>query len=561
VFLFATVQHEGKTARQQRTWKGHCASLMPAFALWSAIAVALVLLARGLPTRTFFSGDSGVKLIVARNAIEHPTHPLDIDLPRVGDQPVDFLDPFFHVQGGYAHAATPDLFPLIAAPLIARFGIRGAFVLPALGFLLTVWVIAALGVALDKRRSRTMLLFVAVACTPFLFYGLEFWEHTLAAAVAATATVLCVRRRSTFTLFVSGLLLGIAVLLRPEAIWYGVAVLIGARWLSRRIGVTDMAVIAAGAVVGVLPFATASGVYSGQLFGAHVTRNMSGITTGWWASRVEYLSVWLVPQNTVWLIVCAFLFFATVVANDTQRFIKIVRLVGAAFVAGVTIAAAMGVFSRASIWNAAPAVVGTFVIPLIRVRHGQTFLFTVAAVSVVLVALTTPSDGGAQWGPRYLSLAFIPLAILTADAMTATIRSSRFIGAITVAVVLVSSLMIQRNAYKDLQSAKRTYERIVQFVERETAPGSYILTDLWWFDQVTAALYPTRIVLFVDNAVSVDRAFKVLATASDIFVVRSDVESPGDGLRERQHGTAFVVKRHVGIPERSLTLAKLAKSR
>ncbi|PYR49291.1 MAG: hypothetical protein DMF95_12515 [Acidobacteria bacterium] len=238
------------------------------------------------------------------------------------------------------------------------------------------------------------------------------------------------------------------------------------------------------------------------------------------------------------------MFFATVAANDRQRFIKIVRLVGAAFVVGVTIAAAMGVFSRASIWNAAPAVVGTFVIPLIRVRHGQTFLFTVAAVSVVLVALTTPSDGGAQWGPRYLSLAFIPLAILTADAMTATIRSSRFIGAITVAVVLVSSLMIQRNAYKDLQSAKRTYERIVQFVERETA-----------------ALYPTRIVLFVDNAVSVDRAFKVLATASDIFVVRSDVESPGDGLRERQHGTAFVVKRHVGIPERSLTLAKLAKSR
>src|SRR5947209_650621 len=83
MFLFATVQHEGQTARQQRTWKGHCASLMPAFALWSAIAVALVLLARGLPTRTFFAGDSGVKLIVARNAIEHPTHPLDIDLPAL----------------------------------------------------------------------------------------------------------------------------------------------------------------------------------------------------------------------------------------------------------------------------------------------------------------------------------------------------------------------------------------------------------------------------------------------------------------------------------------------
>jgi hypothetical protein len=45
----------------------------------------------------------------------------------------------------------------------------------------------------------------------------------------------------------------------------------------------------------------------------------------------------------------------------------------------------------------------------------------------------------------------------------------------------------------------------------------YIVTDLWWFDQVTAALYPTRIVLFVNSPLG------VLATCPDahVFIVRS----------------------------------------
>jgi hypothetical protein len=543
-----------------RRWL-HEHDLFLAIVLWGVFAAALLLLARGLPARTFFAGDSGVKLIVARNAIEHPTHPLDIDLPRVGNQRVDFLDPFFHVHGDHAHAATPDFFPLISAPLIALFGMRGAFVLPALGYLLTIWAIASLGVALDERRSPTMLLVVAVACTPLLFYGLEFWEHTVAVGVAATATVLCVRRDSRLTLFISGVLLAVAALLRPEAVWYAVGVVTAARWLPRRFGLMDMAMVAAGAAVGFLPFATASAFYSGQLFGAHVTRNMSGITSGWWASRIEYLSLWFVPHSTVWLVVGAVVFVAAVAANDKERFIRIARVIGATFVTIVAIAAATRDFDRASIWNAAPAVGAVWVIPVVGGRHGQKFLFTVAAVSVVLIALTAPSDGGAQWGPRYLSVAFIPLAILTADALTATIWSSPFLGATIVAVLMVSSLMVQRNAYKDLQSAKRTYERIVQFVERETTPGSYILTDLWWFDQVTAALYPTRVVLFVDSAASAQRALGLAVTAANVFVVRSERESPHDSFGQWREGTPFVVTRQSEIPERTLTILQLSNRR
>lgn len=94
--------------------------------LFFVIAAALQLLAHGLPTRTFFAGDPGVKLIAVRNAIEHPTRPFDIDLPRLDTKQVDFLDAFFRVHGNHAHATTSALFPLMSAPLIAAFGVRAA---------------------------------------------------------------------------------------------------------------------------------------------------------------------------------------------------------------------------------------------------------------------------------------------------------------------------------------------------------------------------------------------------------------------------------------------------
>jgi hypothetical protein len=149
-----------------------------------------------------------------------------------------------------------------------------------------------------------------------------------------------------------------------------------------------------------------------------------------------------------------------------------------------------------------------------------------------------------------------PLAILGSNALTAAVSS--YSGGAIVAVLLASSLAVQRNAYKELQSAKRTYERVVEFVERDTTPGSYIVTDLWWFDQVTAALYPTRTVLFVDDAASAETAYRALPAASDVFIVRSEGESRNEALGEQRNGAApFVVERRSEIPEQTLTILQI----
>src|SRR5205085_1453758 len=118
-----------------------------------------------------------------------------------------------------------ELFPLISAPFIRWFGLRGAYVLPAAGFLGILVGCAWLAVALDRTRKPSVVLVVAGLATPLLFYGLEFWEHSLALAFAVSATAMLVvsfekKRGAAMSLALgAGVAFGLAVNLRPETAW------------------------------------------------------------------------------------------------------------------------------------------------------------------------------------------------------------------------------------------------------------------------------------------------------------------------------------------------------
>src|SRR5262249_44965076 len=135
----------------------------------------LALLQSSLRADAFFVGDPGIKLIAAKNAIARPGHPLDIPLPVIESESLPYIEPFFVVHDGHAHAVTTELFPLASAHLIRWFGLRGAYVLPAFGFLGILAGCAWLAVALDSRRNPAVVVLIAAFATPFLFYGLEFW--------------------------------------------------------------------------------------------------------------------------------------------------------------------------------------------------------------------------------------------------------------------------------------------------------------------------------------------------------------------------------------------------
>jgi hypothetical protein len=449
----------------------------------------------------------------------------------------------------------------MAAPFIAAFGISGAYVLPALGFLLALAATAWAGVALDRRRSPTALILTAATCTPLLFYGLEFWEHAPAVGVAALATAMFVRRRSTLGHLTCGFLLGVAVLLRPEAAWYCAALFVGAWWLPSRPTVRHLAAVIAGMAIVWVPAAAASFVHSGQLLGGHVVRNMSGLSEDWWWDRIRTLHPWLAPSRLAWTAACLLLPAAAIATRARPAAGRAVEIAGATFVAVAAVAAARGAFEPASVWNAAPAALLVIATPGLGARQGGKFLAVVAVTFSLLELLTAPNDGGSQWGPRYLLFAFIPISILTSDALAAVVRRQRVLGIVAAILVVASSLMVQRSAYKNLQGSKQAYGRLLEFVERGTSPGGYVVTDLWWFQQVTAALYPTRTVLFVDGSASARRALALLAGESNVSVVRSERESPAESLDSWLDGTPFVVGRQTTSRERTLVLSELVTRR
>src|SRR5262249_41571317 len=149
-----------------------------------------------------------------------------------------YIEPFFEVHDGHAHAITADLFPLASARLIRAFGLRGAYILPALGFLGILAGCAWLALTLDPRRNPPLVVLIAPLATPFLFYGLEFWEHAPAVALATNGTAMFVsslrKSRAAWALAVgAGLAFGIAFLMRPETAWALVAVLVASTTLEK----------------------------------------------------------------------------------------------------------------------------------------------------------------------------------------------------------------------------------------------------------------------------------------------------------------------------------------
>jgi hypothetical protein len=468
-----------------------------------AFAAILIALASGLRSDAFFVGDPGIKLIAAKNAIARPDQPLDIPLPVVGGESLPYVEPFFEVHDDHAHAVTAELFPLISARFIRWFGLRGAYIFPAIGFVGILVGCAWLAVALDRRRDPALVVLIAALATPFLFYGLEFWEHAPAVALAASGTAMfvsCLRKgRGALTLaFGAGLSFGVAFLLRPEMAWALVAVLLGSTTLdvpadraqnrhSEASRGLLISVTLAGAALAFAPLEIYTLAHFHRIMPSHLFVNSGLIRLSWMAERLRIARSWLLPSGWTF----------------------------------------SGPIHPESFWTAAPLVLLASVpAQADGLRRGRLFLGAVAGLTIALVLLTAPNDGGGQWAPRYLLFAYVPLVILASDIVAALPRRPATIAIL--AFLLIVCLWIQRTAYRDLRATKSTYGRVVDFVSNEAAPHGYVVTDVWWLDQVAAAATSERRLLYVPTSVDGRGVMQRLnrAVVPIVIVIRSESESP-----------------------------------
>ena len=526
------------------------------FTTWLVAGITLAMLAHDLPHNAFFVGDPGVKVIASRNAISHPRRPLEIDLPTIDGKQVAFVDPFFRIHRDHAHAATPELFPLVSAPFFAILGLGGAFVLPAVGFLLTASAIVALRTSFQPSASRLISTAAALSSTPLLFYGLEFWEHAVAVGVAGWATALFVMRRGTGSLFACGLLFGITILLRPEGAWYVVAVLGSSYVLERRPRVRQIAVVACGITAACLPLITYNIFHLGQVTGIHVASNMPALRSHWLSARTEIGRLWFDPGWISLRLVCigATSAAALIVVSSWNHLLPMVTVALSIVIGGAAIGRWLPVNC---LWAAAPTWLIAFALPMTRSNSRQYLVFVSIGYSVAIL-LTTPHDGGGQWGPRFLLFASIPVGVLLAEAWEDMVFEWRWIGSIVVTVLVLFGLLVERNAYKELQSAKRVYAALVDAIAQETATGDYILTDLWWLDQVSASLYPTRTFLFTPTLEQFEAALRSFeqARVKSLLVAQSESESRWQ-FRNQLGTTGYFVTRSVVFAPRNLSLERI----
>jgi hypothetical protein len=525
-------------------------------ALATLTAGALAWLAAGLPAGAFYSGDSGVKLIAALEALDHPSRPFQTDLPRIGARPTPFVDPMVVVHGDHGHVLQSPLFPPLSAPLIAAFGLRGAYLLPAFSFIALFAFLDTIRRYVVPGASRALLAWLAIAANPAFLYALEFWEHAPAVALltAGTAAVAVAAQRDQASALAAagGALVGGGVLLRPEAVWYAAGLTITLarpRWLP----------FVSGAAVALLPFAAMNLAHFGNPLGAHASAVLAPIGVGFVAARWTRVEEWLRPASAVaW--VALTLVIAAALSGRLVGDVRVRQLAALAGVAAMTALAAGRALPDGTFWQGFPLALLALV-PTTDSWRAARGLYGLAAVALGGVVLTATNDGGAQWGVRYLLIASPPLLLLAARNATDAIASGRWraLRVATVALVLLAGAYTSRASYLELRGTKRNYEGLVAAAGSFTQPGDIIVTNLWWLDQVAAALHDTRVFLYVPDASAATRA---LATIRDqrlasVTLAWSALESPFP-LEAVLDGTCFRTTAVQEVPLRGVHLTRAA---
>jgi len=543
--------------------------------------LALVWLAAGLPAGAFFAGDSGVKLIAAREAIAHPARPFEADLPRVGSRATTFVDQMIVPHGDHAHVLQSPLFPPLTAPLIAALGLRGAYVWPALAFIALVPLLAAARRTLLPDTSWAVLAWIVVLANPLFLYALEFWEHAPAVALLAAGTTLVAPALAgagaPARTALGGALVGGAVLLRPEGAWLagGLALALvspPAGLNRRRQGSGESRrseakaeprptmplwlAFGGGAAALLLPAGAVNYAHFGNPFGAHASAVLAPMGADFIAARWQRVRDWLWPASTAdaaGLALVAAAWLAALFKVD-------VRARQAAVLAGTAVLAVLAArrsLPTSSFWQGFPLALLALMPGTGWTREARQLVIA-ALVTVAGVVLTATNDGGAQWGTRYLLVAAPPLLLLAARGATDAAGAGTWRGPrlALLALVLVAGAATSRSAYLELRGAKRSYQGVVTAVESMAPPGGVIVTNLWWLDQVAAALHGTRVFLYVPDAAAAASALAIVRDEriAALTLAWSQDESPFP-LEAALDGTCFRTTATREAPLRHVQLA------
>lgn len=320
----------------------------------------------------FFSGDGGVKYLMTKqmadgNFISY----LQLEAPNwvkdlwaSGFFPIE--PPFIYNISDKYYIQYPLYFPFISSLWLFLFGFKGLYVLPAIGLIL-IW----LGYILICRKykiddlSCAISLFALIFCSPLTLYGAMFWEHTLGVALLFLGILTLLSSKSnTIISCIAGLLVGSSIYLRPELIVLSGLFLIAVvfKGHSFELKINNRLSFTVGFLIAL------SGLFIGNYI---FYGNINGLQAD---SVLEPFSL----------------------KERLNDFIKIFKQLSLMLVQHF------------------PLIIPIILVAIIQIKQDQKIsllarlLLIISTLFIVLVPLLWPSDGGKQWGPRYL-LGVLPI--------------------------------------------------------------------------------------------------------------------------------------------------------
>ncbi|TAE56827.1 MAG: hypothetical protein EAZ87_17510 [Nostocales cyanobacterium] len=418
---------------------------LPFLVILSGIVFSLYLLLL-VPDHLYFSGDGGLKALLAEQIANGQLRfDLNLQVPEwvqniwnSGLYP--FEPPFSYKIKGLYYITFPFTFPLATAPFYAIFGYRGFYIIP----LVSTWIIwfnfhrLCLALKLNYIISAVGLI-ILIFSSPLTMYSAMYWEHTLAVCLAFSGIVTLVYHQENYlnknSLIFAGILIALSAWFRPEflALIAILTTLVTASYIIKfdfiNLVKYNKTVFLISLILTILGFFACNKLIYDHPLGAHAFQ------------VVENFSL----QERL---LKSYKFF-TILKNELLKYFPVLY-----FGLAIVITAIF----RANL----------------RLKSEIIQIVLVSGLYMLFVPILIPSDGGKQWGPRFL-LFLIPLITIIAISNLDKIwKIKRFgiryivIGVLTVFLPLGFNINTIQGLETVYQKDKPENLEVLNFLNQET---------------------------------------------------------------------------------------------
>ncbi len=483
-----------------------------------------------LPPDGFMTGDQGAKYLQTRAFAEQgPLNPAIDVKARDIDPEYRYQEPQLARSRERLVSVFMWLLPLLGAPFLALFGMRGLYVVPAVSAVVVFFCAARLARRPEDPDGAIAGLLVLLV-TPIALYGLELWEHAPAAACVAIAAVLLLPadegrafglRPGRMRFFAAGVAVICGYLFREEAAVTLPALLLG-RALSRdRDRLRDLITAGVWSGLGALAALAASTPMNVTVYGTplpmHLTEEAlkSARTSSYLSVRHDIVPTLFMPLESrlLWAVVLiaglsasSYAFRRGTASRGALTTVHAAVFVMLAVGVGLPLWHLARGEAQSDAYNVASAAhTWVFAIALLYLpwlvapgrRQIAKYLIVSGVLALLFTSLVVPSTAGAQWSPRYF-LQITPLLAIPA-AEIAWSRTTQTVAAWAARATLAASLVMLIAGVAYLAGAKTRFASVTHGLARLTAPGEIVITDVFWLPEVAATLAPSRRMLFSWN--------------------------------------------------------------